>query len=129
MRKKLSEEKIKELISDYQSGNFTRRELAAIYEIAIPTVNNYLKGIHKTFKYDAMDKSISLDWLKDHGIEPTAKNVHIMELVPLHEIEEQWTHNLIKCTTCEKFYTSKKLLTHMIQYHQRHDLEYLLEGE
>lgn len=129
MRRKLTERQKIKLIEDYQSGNFTRPELAIIYRVSRQTIDNYLKGVHKPFKYDAMNKAISLDYLKEYGIEVVSPPEHIMELLPGQEFEQQWTNKQYPCPHCGQFRSARQLIPHMIKYHHRDDLEYLIERE
>lgn len=117
MRKKLNENKIYELINDYKTGTFTRKELSVIYEVSKSTVDRYLKWCHKPFMHDAMTQAISLDWLREKGHEISAN----------HDVLPQWSGKQVQCPSCDEKLEAMGLLIHLIRQHHRFDLEYLLD--
>lgn len=119
---KLNAEKRKNIIEMYQSGNFTRMELSRIFQVTRRTIDYILLGVKKPFKYDAMNKSISLDQLKDKG-----RDIPDMTYEPLSLLTKPSVYSkIVKCPSCAYKATANRLLVHLIERHARFDLEYLL---
>lgn len=119
---RLSNLKKSQIIEDYKSGRFTRDELAEIHKLSRATINRILYGIYKPFKYDAMNKAVSLDLLKSKGYEiPDMSNEPLTLLTKEPEYSK-----IVKCPECSFKATANKLLGHLVNKHARFDLEYLL---
>lgn len=119
---RVSNLKKSQIIEDYRSGNFTRDELATIYSLSRATINRILYGIKKPFRYDAMNKAVSLDSLKARGYDPpdmTNEPLTVLTKPPEYA-------KIVKCPSCAYRGTVDKLLGHLIKKHARYDLEYLL---
>lgn len=117
----IEKQKLREM---YQSGQFTRPELARIFRVSRVTVDRALSGVRKPFKYDAMNIAISLDRMKEKGREIPDYTYEPLTL--LTKPPEYRT--LVLCPEgCGYKSTANHLLSHLVRKHQRYDLEYLLE--
>lgn len=104
------------ILEDYQTGTFTRAELAVVYGYSKRTIDRILYNQHKPFRYVS---HMSLERLKERGIEIPAK--------PLTNSSEYV--KIVRCPEVGCTFTGRanSLLTHLIRKHGRHDLEYLLD--
>lgn len=122
---KLNEEKKKQIRESYEAGQFTRLELALANKVTTRTIDRVLKGVKKSFKYDASNVAISLDKLKEGGHEIPD---YSMEPSRLLTPEVEYV-KIVKCPSCAYHTTANKLLYHLIRKHHRHDLEYLIRND
>lgn len=125
MYQKLNNERKKQLREEYQSGRFTRRELARIFRVSPRTVDYVLQGVEKPFKYDGMNKAVSFDYMRSRGYDPNSTVHDPQNLLTTG----QKYRTVARCPIDECGYTgrSDRLLIHLITHHNRYDLEYLLE--
>lgn len=112
------------VIADYRTGTFTRPELSRIYRVSRASIDTILNGVTKPISYDVLTqrKHVSLDQLKAQGREPGSYRDDPYTMI---DNEPEYTR-IVVCPHCPKKYTAHNLLTHLIQVHHRHDLEYLL---
>lgn len=122
---KLSQKARQQIREDYQTGQFTRPELAAIHRVTRQTIDNVLKGVSKPFKYDAMNKAVSLDQLRSRGFDVADWSNEPLSLLT----RPPQYGKVVSCPTVDCSYkgTADRLLVHLVKCHKRFDLEYLLE--
>ena len=119
---RVSKEQRMKMREMYESGQFTRSELAAIFHYSVPTINRALGDAKKKFKYDAMAIAIPFSALSREPVGPENYKYD-----PYTMIDKQPEFSkVVKCPSCNYRCTVNKLLMHLINKHHRFDLEYLI---
>lgn len=133
--KKVNETDI-ELIQDlYRGGYYTQQQLAQKFSVAERTIRRVVKGVDKGFHYDVYSLSEDKRIPYDENIAQPLIDLYIgrrgtskTPMISMQSKEPDYSNKKIKCPNCDTIVTVKVLLEHLVQKHQRYDLEYLLDG-